>query len=221
MAKFNRGDKVQSKTGPGDSFNGIGYILGPYPDRSELWTCYFPPEQHIGERLHDLHVEENPRLPGEIPKNRWNVHEKRLTLIKPHAEKELVSPTMSLSTTITKGKNMFESLFKKNKELAIQEGQRQVGVAAFEFIFDLPLLKNIPEPVLKFLKTPIGKFVLANLIKLLSQFYTGPQNDKVEFITDSLLRGAYSEVGDSLDVTKHFEDLIKKIGDKIPGVSHE
>jgi len=220
MAKFNRGDKVQSKKGTADSLDSIGYIIGK---NGEQWMCYFPPNQHPGKTLHDESSASTcfPRLDGEIPGNRWNVKEVALTLIKSNAEKESVTPTMSLSTITTKGKNMFENLFKKNKEIAIQEGQRQVGVAAFEFIFDLPLLKNIPEPVLKFLKTPIGKFALANLIKLMSQFYTGPQNDKVEFITDSLLRGAYSEVGDALDVTKHFEDLIKKIGDKIPGVSHE
>lgn len=174
---------------------------------------------------------------GGIPDgttDKWYFHFSNLSLISRPSQSKLSetksetikeAPKMGITQTKEKEKQMFDfnykEIFQKNKELAIQEGQRQAGKIVFEHLFELPIIQNLPESIKTFLKTPIGKFLIANLVKTVSTFYTGPNQDKIEFITDSLLRGALSDLGDSFNINKIFSDLTSKISHLIPGDSKE
>lgn len=107
-------------------------------------------------------------------------------------------------------------LIDKNKEIIGQEMERQAGRAALELVLDLPVFKALPDSVRALLQTPIGKYVIANTLVSISVLYNGPQRDKLDIITDSVLRGAVSEVGDSLDITKNLDELISKFSDRFP-----
>jgi len=78
--KFNRGDKVQSRRGVDDSFDGIGYII-KWSEINGEYLCYFP-----DSKKKDLHDKEGydikTRLPDEKENHRWYVSLKALTLIK-------------------------------------------------------------------------------------------------------------------------------------------
>lgn len=135
---------------------------------------------------------------------------------------------LELTTTIkepTKGEKpmrdtaisqVTDTLVAKNKEIIGQEMERQAGRAALELVLDLPAFKVLPESIRDALKTPIGKYILANTLVSISVLYNGPQRGKLDVITDSILRGAVSDVGDSLDITKNLDELISKFGARFP-----
>jgi hypothetical protein len=220
MNKFKIDDKVKISWTGDNSHGKIGTIVRKHDD--VRWTIKIP-----GFFGHSGGIEDGT-------KDKWCIHEKFLIKISdstkiefknPSQKIEEKIPTTGVTQTKEKEKKMFNinfsELLTKNKELAIQEAQRQVGKIVFEHLYDLPVIQNLPESIKGFLKTAVGKFVVANLVKTISTFYTGPNQDKIEFITDSLLRGALSDLGDSFNINKIFSDLTSKVAHLIPGESKE
>ena len=218
-SEFKIGDRVKIKSG--DKSDGkIGTIVKNY--YIGLWTVKIP-----GFDGHSGDIEDGT-------KDKWYASEENLTKLPDSTKIEFKSqsqeieekiPTTGVTQTKEKEKKMFNinfsELLTKNKELAIQEAQRQAGKIVFEHLYDLPVIQNLPESIKGFLKTAVGKFIVANLVKTVSTFYTGPNQDKIEFITDSLLRGALSDLGDSFNINKIFSDLTSKVAHLIPGESKE
>jgi hypothetical protein len=97
--KFNRGDKVQSRRGVDDSFDGIGYIVCPVSPGQYL--CYFPDTKK--KDLHNIEwYDIKTRLPDEKEKRRWYVYSKALTLIKSAPQPKELKKKITVKTPAPK-----------------------------------------------------------------------------------------------------------------------
>lgn len=115
----------------------------------------------------------------------------------------------------TKMFNNAKEQINMNKEIAIQESEKQLGKIILDQVEELDLFKDLPGFVQDFLKKPFGKWVTVNSLIFLSNFYTGPMKEELDYVKRGLLRASYSELGDTY-INNFFNKILANIKDKLP-----
>lgn len=134
------------------------------------------------------------------------------------------NPDYDLWTLVKKSENskketkMFNNAKEQinmNKEIAIQESEKQLGKIILDQVEELDLFKDLPGFVQDFLKKPFGKWITVNSLIFLSNFYTGPMKEELDYVKRGLLRASYSELGDTY-INNFFNKILANIKDKLP-----
>lgn len=115
----------------------------------------------------------------------------------------------------TKMFNNAKEQINMNKEIAIQESEKQLGKLILDQVEELDLFKDLPGFVQDFLKKPFGKWITVNSLIFLSNFYTGPMKEELDYVKRGLLRASYSELGDTY-INNFFNKILANIKDKLP-----
>lgn len=115
----------------------------------------------------------------------------------------------------TKMFNNTKEQINMNKEIAIQESEKQLGKIILDQVEELDLFKDLPGFVQDFLKKPFGKWITVNSLIFLSNFYTGPMKEELDYVKRGLLRASYSELGDTY-INNFFNKILANIKDKLP-----
>jgi hypothetical protein len=115
----------------------------------------------------------------------------------------------------TKMFNNAKEQINMNKEIAIQESEKQLGKIILDQVEELDLFKDLPGFVQDFLKKPFGKWITVNSLIFLSNFYTGPMKEELDYVKRGLLRASYSELGDTY-INNFFNKILANIKDKLP-----
>lgn len=234
MADFKVGDKIRLIQNVVPAKVGCRGVV-VYIHNRYITCSFIEQDRSLCGFGHNQHTEKSKLgyvVPWDVKDSRWNIKAEQMELYdwsddllptqyRPKGTKLEIAAKNKIEEIKKVGGTVVNELIEKNKTLAIQEGQRQIGKAAsnsvFDTVLDIPVIKALPENLKNLLLTPIGKYVIANVIASLAVLYKGAQKKKVDFVVDSLLRGTMADVGDSLDITKHVDDLIHKFSDKIPG----
>ena len=134
------------------------------------------------------------------------------------------NPSFYLWTLVKKSENskketkMFNNAKEQinmNKEIAIQESEKQLGKIILDQVEELDLFKDLPGFVQDFLKKPFGKWITVNSLIFLSNFYTGPMKEELDYVKRGLLRASYSELGDTY-INNFFNKILANIKDNLP-----
>lgn len=115
----------------------------------------------------------------------------------------------------TKMFNNAKEQINMNKEIAIQESEKQLGKIILDQVEELDLFKDLPGFAQDFLKKPFGKWITVNSLIFLSNFYTGPMKEELDYVKRGLLRASYSELGDTY-INNFFNKILANIKDKLP-----
>jgi len=115
----------------------------------------------------------------------------------------------------TKMFNNTKEQINMNKEIAIQESEKQLGKIILDQVEELDLFKDLPGFVQDFLKKPFGKWITVSSLIFLSNFYTGPMKEELDYVKRGLLRASYSELGDTY-INNFFNKILANIKDKLP-----
>lgn len=115
----------------------------------------------------------------------------------------------------TKMFNIAKEQINMNKDIAIQESEKQLGKIILDQVEELDLFKDLPGFVQDFLKKPFGKWITVNSLIFLSNFYTGPMKEELDYVKRGLLRASYSELGDTY-INNFFNKILANIKDKLP-----
>jgi len=115
----------------------------------------------------------------------------------------------------TKMFNNAKEQINMNKEIAIQESEKQLGKIILDQVEELDLFKDLPGFIQDFLKKPFGKWITVNSLIFLSNFYTGPMKEELDYVKRGLLRASYSELGDTY-INNFFNKILANIKDKLP-----
>lgn len=154
-----------------------------------------------------------------------------LTIIEHETDKTAIGKTVTSDpnydkfTLVKKSENSKEKETKMfnnakeqinmNKEIAIQESEKQLGKIILDQVEELDLFKDLPGFVQDFLKKPFGKWITVNSLIFLSNFYTGPMKEELDYVKRGLLRASYSELGDTY-INNFFNKILANIKDKLP-----
>lgn len=192
-SEFNVGDEVLINW-PGDRSNGSqGTVINKYCNNNYLIRI-------LGFQGHSA---------GNCC---WNVSGKRM--IKLSSSTKIHKP----ENTETKENPMFDSakkLIEDNKEAAIVEAERKIGLAAFEQ-FEKVVIQKFPGSE-GFVKSPVGTLAISNVARALGYLYTGPKKELVDETTKILLRGSYAKAGDSFDLNGFVESVFESVKGVLPG----
>ena len=107
-----------------------------------------------------------------------------------------------------------KNIFEDNKEFAVVEAERKIGLTAFEK-FESTMIERFPGSE-SFLQSKLGSIVIANAARYLGSIYTGPKKEIVNETTTVLMRGAYARVGDSVDLNGFIETIFESVKGVIP-----
>lgn len=103
-----------------------------------------------------------------------------------------------------------------NVEFARFEAERKIGQTALDISVDafckqFPSFQNVAD-------TGVGKLAIANLVRVLGNHYKGGNKNAVDMFTTAVMRGAYANAGDSIDLDAMLDGVVGKFKNLVPSM---